>query len=119
MDIETVSTSHCCVVLGANGSIMEQGIFSELSRNSSRASLSDALIIHRDEDKRNAARVPVVPVPKASNVEDAQQDLARRIGDTTVYLYYARSVGWKYGLLILLTSIIFTSGTYRQGFHMQ
>ena len=40
----------------------------------------------------------------------AQQDLARRTGDIAVYSYYAKSIAWLYGSIILITAVTVAFG---------
>lgn len=52
------------------------------------------------------------PSPQAapSVTDDSQHDLARRTGDIAVYWYYMRSIGWLYGTILLVTTLITAFG---------
>nr|POE51560.1 multidrug resistance-associated protein 1 [Quercus suber] len=49
-----------------------------------------------------------LPKPSVvSKVDDALQDLSRRTGDSAVYRYYAKSIGWRLGVVIVGSAMTF------------
>ena len=93
------------IALGEGGNIVEQGTFHQLNERAgyvhelnlkgSRGTASES------EEEQKLSK----PVPASDKVEAAQQDLARRTGDMAVYRYYAKSIGWWYSSIIVLTAV--------------
>jgi ATP-binding cassette subfamily C (CFTR/MRP) protein 1 len=97
------------VVLGENGTVIEQGTFASLdlqggyvqsliieaqAKKPQSHSTSDALENARDDRDTTAVRDT-----------EAEDDLLRKTGDMTLYKYYLKSVGWKDGITILLLTL--------------
>ncbi|KAK5123894.1 hypothetical protein LTR85_002090 [Meristemomyces frigidus] len=97
------------VALGDGGNIVEQGTFDELdSRNGYVHDLRiDAERSHSEETQGEKEHPPAVRITKRMGSDTAQQDLARRTGDIDVYRYYARSIGWKYGAVVVVSAAVF------------
>jgi ATP-binding cassette subfamily C (CFTR/MRP) protein 1 len=107
------------VVLGADGHIIEQGTFNHLR---SQDGFVSKLLFHPDllepkvnpslEDSEvNKATQPAVPKAlKGPSASDAA-DLTRQIGDTSVYVYYFKSIGWKISLVNVGSSFLFALGS--------
>jgi len=106
-------------VLGSQGNVIEQGTFDHLR---SLDGFVSKLLIHPELltpdnnsilDEKNipkAADATNPGIPKARAANDAA-DLTRQIGDTSVYIYYFRSIGWKISLVNVASSFVFALGT--------
>jgi hypothetical protein len=109
------------VVLGADGKVAEQGSFDDLRVQHGFVNKiilkPDLLQSNADNVKQtgSSSQAPSLPVPKAPRGPAASDadDLSRRIGDTAVYKYYLRAIGWRIalvngtGALIYMLSSIF------------
>ena len=99
------------VALGDDGKIREQGSFQDLAAGGSythKISLEIGLGTRSEEQHiRELAK----PAAVSDRLETAERDLARRTGDMAVYSYYAKSIGWLYGSIIIFTAIAFGFNT--------
>ena len=96
------------VVLGDEGTILQQGSFSSL--NLLDGYVQSLLVEEKDEkstpdsgltaSNENAKK----PSAVAAMEPDAQKQLLRQTGDFKVYKYYWKSIGWRHGLLIVALS---------------
>lgn len=93
------------VVLGENGTIVEQGNFSSLDLQHSYV---QSLIVDSEPKEPQPGNGENVsqdarhdPATAAVESREPQADLLRKTGDMTLYKYYLKSVGWKDGLTIL------------------
>lgn len=98
------------IALGPDGVVVEQGTFSGLDSRKGYVHNLKVMAEYQIGD-RQAEELALAVRPAAPSTPDvAQQELARRTGDFAVYGYYAQSVGWKYGTIILLTGVTFAFG---------
>ena len=86
------------LALGSDGTVLEQGTFAELNAGNGYVK---ELIVEGKDTKRVSADEPAT-IRDKSEVQARVADLvmlrgdkARQTGDTAVYKYYYRSVGWK------------------------
>lgn len=102
-----------------DGGILEQGTFDNLR---SQNGFVGKLLLHPeilepeiqvDTVKAKSAQQPQAPVSKALKGASAadKADLTRQIGDTAVYMYYFRQIGWKIASVLLTCSFFFAFGT--------
>ena len=111
--VQYLQQADSIIALSSEGSISEQGSFRELDTLGGyvhslkvKAEISGIESSSSSHDAPAEAREPVV----AAEDTNVQQDLARRTGDMAVYAYYAKSIGWKYGLITIFTAIGFAFG---------
>ncbi|OHW90531.1 ABC transporter [Colletotrichum incanum] len=89
------------IVLGDDGKIAHQGNFDAIRRTAYLRSLSveesqrDDVTPFENEDSPESWKPRKSPIKDAE--ADSEQDLLRRTGDTTLYWYYLKSIGWLYG----------------------
>ncbi|GAB7353817.1 hypothetical protein MBLNU459_g4192t2 [Dothideomycetes sp. NU459] len=98
------------VILEEDGTIKQQGSFSELQFSLEYAGSVATIVGEPNEIHPPESAVAAVKTGEHDQIEIAQQDLARRTGDIAVYLYYAKSIGWKYGIILISTAIISAFG---------
>ena len=100
------------IMLGTNGSILDQGSFEDLASTNKTVQAFKAL-----EGKEIASTdiVKDISEPKPSFIEQpsdekkqALEDINRRTGDLSVYGYYLKSIGWPLVLLQLALISILT-----------
>ncbi|KAF7194977.1 ABC multidrug transporter B [Pseudocercospora fuligena] len=100
--------------LGSYGTIIEQGSFNELHQLKGYVhDLAKSSKRPAHEAEQDDIVVPIVEKAKisgADKVHIAQQDLARKTGDTAVYKYYLKSLGPKFCILLSLCMIGFAFG---------
>ena len=107
-----LSQADNIIALSSEGTVCEQGSYDELDRLQGYVY---ALKTKSDRSSASGSEEKPVPVEMqssaaAAKVADQQHDLARRTGDLTVYKYYAKSIGWVYGIYLVVTTIFFTFG---------
>ena len=111
-----VPYSDHIVVLDEEGRLAEQGTFEKLSSSGGYVSGFD--LSQPDWDYSPEKQIYEAP-PKyteraASDTkvteDDVQAEANRRTGDTTIYLYYIRSVGWVPTLIFIVSIVIFIFG---------
>lgn len=97
------------IVLGENGTIIEQGSFQSLDHNNNYV---QKLLVDSQANDSYPKDAPEAhddvkqdPFTSAAIHSEPEDDLLRKSGDLTLYKYYLKSVGWKDGLVILLLSI--------------
>lgn len=102
-----------------DGRILEKGSFETLR---SQNGFVSKLLLHPEiiepivsigiPSVENAKEAPA-PVPKALKGPSAADvaDLTRQIGDTSVYLYYFRTIGWRIAIINISSSFFFALGT--------
>ncbi|KAK6428202.1 hypothetical protein LTR95_015657, partial [Oleoguttula sp. CCFEE 5521] len=98
------------VALNSEGQIAEQGAFEELLLT--QGYLSELVVGTKDVDSSQAVEDVKVDFSRptagaGAQASDLQQDLARRTGDTAVYGYYARSIGWYYCIILIVTVLLY------------
>jgi ATP-binding cassette subfamily C (CFTR/MRP) protein 1 len=97
------------LVLGEDGTVIEQGSFETLDFESGYVQsllLGDGQEAKTTSDSGlETSETTKKPVNTASRKStDSQKDLLRRTGDVQVYKYYFKSIGWKHGtVLVALT----------------
>lgn len=107
------------LILGADGSIIEQGTFEDLRTRNSDSIKSiinqeqsqlpqTADPSYQEEVLENEASAPVKPKP---TTESETTDLTRQIGDMSVYGYYLKSIGWRIALVNVVTALVWTLGS--------
>jgi ATP-binding cassette subfamily C (CFTR/MRP) protein 1 len=92
------------VVLGEDGSIIEQGNFEHL--NTEQGYVQSLIVEDQAEKSYSNTVSDTVTKSKKEAAEKAVEDtsasdLLRKTGDLTLYKYYLKSVGWKDGIVIL------------------
>ncbi|KAK1622226.1 ABC transporter [Colletotrichum phormii] len=97
------------VILGDNGQIASQGNFDTIRESAYLQSLSFEYT--QPKDKKDFHTIPVAKSRQQSQpqskgvVSESEQDLLRKAGDTTLYWYYLKSIGWLYGSAGAITLI--------------
>ncbi|KAK1689651.1 ABC transporter [Colletotrichum godetiae] len=97
------------VILGDNGQIASQGNFDTIRESAYLQSLS--FEDTQPEDKKDVDTILVEKSRQQSQpqskgvVSESEQDLLRKAGDTTLYWYYLKSIGWLYGSAGAITLI--------------
>ncbi|KAL3301816.1 ABC transporter [Colletotrichum asianum] len=93
------------VILGDDGKIANQGTFTTVRHSAYLETLSIEDNKHSKSDESGTS-TPETPEkskkPKAPEGNDKELDLLRKAGDTTLYWYYLKSIGWLYGSLGVL-----------------
>ncbi|KAE9574644.1 ABC transporter [Colletotrichum fructicola] len=93
------------VILGDDGKIANQGTFTAVRHSAYLETLSIEDNKHSKNDE-SATSTPETSEkskkPKAPEGNDKELDLLRKAGDTTLYWYYLKSIGWLYGSLGVL-----------------
>lgn len=86
------------------GTILDQGNFVKLHH--AESSYIQDLITHKDSSVPEEITIEM----KASSIESqpVQADTTRQDGDSSVYLYFAKSVGWGYSALFVCTVVAYT-----------
>lgn len=99
------------VVLGADGRVAEQGSPEDLV-HIRRYAHAEFMSQGETSVERIGRQVTSRSEPRdaLSATHDTQHDLARRSGDVAVYWYYMRSIGWLYGSVLLVTTLITAFG---------
>lgn len=98
------------VVLTANGTIAQQGTYNSLK--SLPGFVRDTLITV--DDRKIESDITEEPSPESFNIDllvprqDALMDLTRQAGDSTIYKYYAKSIGKFWIVCILMAAAAFT-----------
>ncbi|UQC86148.1 ABC transporter [Colletotrichum lupini] len=89
------------LILGDDGYIASQGNFDTIRESAYLQSLS--FVDAQPSDAKDAETISVAGFrqqsqPQTKGVEaESEQDLLRKAGDTTLYWYYLKSIGWWYG----------------------
>lgn len=102
------------IVLGNDGHIIEQGTLHELEQNDgyARNSFIES-VAYKDPKEGVEEKIAEAPkqssLPKGRLSKDEQRELLRRSGDTSLYTYYLKSIGWRYGItaFILNSAAVF------------
>ncbi|KAK2770130.1 ABC multidrug transporter [Colletotrichum kahawae] len=93
------------VILGDDGQIANQGTFTAVRRSAYLETLSIEDNKHSKADESGTSTPETSErskKPKAPEGNDKELDLLRKAGDTTLYWYYLKSIGWLYGSLGVL-----------------
>lgn len=100
------------IVLGNEGQIVEQGDPSKFeqgnkyARNSFVASGTTENPNEINDDAAETTESSTVPKQNYAEI-DTQRDFLRRSGDTSLYTYYFKSIGWRHGLaMVFLNSTV-------------
>lgn len=113
-----LSLADNIVVLGSNGTIEEQGPFETLR---SQNGFVSRLLVHpellqsksqsdvgaKEDVEARTQTPPTVPAALRGPSANDMSDLARRIGDFSVYKYYLRAIGWKFALINVTACFVF------------
>ena len=99
------------IALGEDRKIAEQGTFQDLDSRKGYVHSLNLKGSQANQSDEEEVGEPVKPVSASDNLANVQQDLARRTGDIAVYKYYAKSIGWSYGSIIMITALTFALGT--------
>ncbi|KAF2846111.1 ABC multidrug transporter-like protein [Plenodomus tracheiphilus IPT5] len=104
------------VALCSEGTIVEQGSFEKLNLSGGYVSgfdlpppdwdYSPAKHVYEAPPKYTERQVSTAKVTE----DDIQAEANRRTGDTAIYLYYIRSVGWIPTLIFMISIVIFIFG---------
>jgi hypothetical protein len=97
------------VVLGADGSISQQGSF-EIQQ--SQDDYVRSLLLRDATETNDGEEIEAVPEhavlqASAKSPSTGELDLKRKTGDTKVYIYYFQSIGWIYSLIFLALAITY------------
>jgi hypothetical protein len=116
LPVHHLSLADNIVVLGADGKVAEQGTYEYLR---SQGGFVSNILLHPEllQSKANIAadeavetlkrsQAPTQVAAKEPSANDVA-DLTRQIGDTAVYMYYLRSIGWKLALGNISSSCLF------------
>ncbi|OLN96257.1 Multidrug resistance-associated protein 1-like protein 3 [Colletotrichum chlorophyti] len=99
--LKYLSFADHIVILGDDGEIARQGNFDSVGDNSYLQNLSLQGIQH-EQNKSEDIEVSKPQTSATSKPQtqetDTEMDLLRKAGDTTLYWYYLKSIGWRYGL---------------------
>ncbi|KAF4835570.1 ABC transporter atnG [Colletotrichum tropicale] len=93
------------VILGDDGKIANQGSFTAVRQSAYLETLSIEDNKHSKNDESGTSTPETSEKskkPKAPEGNDKELDLLRKAGDTTLYWYYLKSIGWLYGSLGVL-----------------
>lgn len=93
------------VILSDDGKIANQGTFTAVRHSAYLETLSIEDNKHSNNDESGTSTPETSEKskkPKAPEGNDKELDLLRKAGDTTLYWYYLRSIGWLYGSLGVL-----------------
>jgi ATP-binding cassette subfamily C (CFTR/MRP) protein 1 len=100
------------VVMGAEGTVIEQGTFNQLNLQDGYV---QGLLLKQQERKMSVDAPELSPetlhsrLPAgAAVVLDQQRELSRQMGDSRLYLYYLKSIGWQLGVSQLVISVCYT-----------
>lgn len=96
------------VALAEDGSVAEQGTFSELESRDGYVHHMKIKAVSFDE--RQEGQPALLPIKALEKANDAQHDLARRTGDVAIYRYYLRTLGMACCLGIVASDVLFTFG---------
>ena len=102
-------------MLGADGHVAEQGTFQYLK--SQDGFVNDLKVVEKSQPgetetgAKSAAKKVSPATAKALKGPTANDlaDLTRRTGDISVYRYYAVSIGWKIGLIVVVLVVAFSA----------
>jgi ATP-binding cassette subfamily C (CFTR/MRP) protein 1 len=104
------------VALDKEGKIVEQGAFEKLNTSGGYVSGFDLALADWDysPEKHVYEAPPRYTERQASSTklteEDIQAEANRRTGDTAIYLYYIKSVGWIPTIIFVVSIVIFIFG---------
>jgi ATP-binding cassette subfamily C (CFTR/MRP) protein 1 len=97
------------IVLSDTGTILQQGSFQTLNLQDGYV---QNLLLNSDTNESSSKSPSAATEEIERNdhvakvkITEQDQDLLRKTGDSTLYKYYLKSVGWKDGISILLLSI--------------
>ncbi|KAK6213502.1 abc transporter [Colletotrichum tabaci] len=99
--LDYLSSADNVVILGDDGHIANQGTFDSIRSSTYLENLS--IDINRRDDATPSGDVDPLESkkqdrpPKNDAEIDPEQDLLRTAGDTTLYWYYFKSIGWQCG----------------------
>ncbi|CCF40634.1 ABC transporter [Colletotrichum higginsianum] len=99
--LDYLSSANNVVILGDDGHIANQGTFDSMRSSTYLENLS--IDINRRDDATSLGDIDPLESkkqdrpPKNDAEIDPEQDLLRTAGDTTLYWYYFKSIGWQYG----------------------
>ncbi|GKT40555.1 ABC transporter gloK [Colletotrichum spaethianum] len=99
--LNCLSHADNVIILGDNGRIAHQGNFDAVKNTAYLENLS-LVDIQRDdstpfENDVSTEASKQIKSPGKDTEVDLEQDLLRKTGDTTLYWYYLKSIGWLYG----------------------
>ena len=100
------------IVLSDDGQVVDQGSFSFLKEKPQLKGFMLASQVrpsHGDTslaDTANTSQQQASPA-KASSDDGQKFDLLRQSGDTSLYWYYLKSIGWAYGLTGLAIGVVY------------
>jgi ATP-binding cassette subfamily C (CFTR/MRP) protein 1 len=104
------------VALNKEGRIVEQGTFEKLNISGGFVSGFDLALPDWDysAEKHDYEAPPRYTERQASSTQLTEDDIQaksnRRTGDTAIYLYYIRSVGWIPTIIFMVSIVIFIFG---------
>lgn len=107
--IEYFHLADHIVVIGADKKIAEQGTFEHL--RSQEGYISKLLVKDEEEKKHHHEEEEEHRMTTKKSLRDpaaeAAADLTRKTGDTAVYGYWLRSIGWRLGGSFLLGNLLY------------
>lgn len=103
------------IALNSDGRIVEQGSFDELNRTGGYVSTFDLPPPDWDfSPEKHLYEAPPKYTEKITSnkvtEEDIQAEANRRTGDSAIYLYYVRTVGWAPTIIFIVSITIFIFG---------
>lgn len=98
--------------MGADGTVIEQGTFNQLNLQDGYV---QSLLLKQGRPKNsieNPTSISDNPQNRlpasAAALQDEQGELSRKMGDSQLYLYYLKSIGWTLSLSQLGIHVIYT-----------
>ncbi|KAH8665276.1 putative ABC multidrug transporter [Tricladium varicosporioides] len=100
-NIQRLPYSDHIIVLGEDGKLAEQGSFFELNSRKGYVQKLEITNFNSRTSKTVKGALPEEPLANPAN-EIPREEGDRRTGDTTVYFYYVKTMGFKRSLVFLL-----------------
>ncbi|CZT41190.1 related to multidrug resistance protein [Rhynchosporium secalis] len=107
------------LILGTDGSMIEQGSYEDLRARKSQ--FLGSIIVEEQPHpsvneeasnlNQNLKLAGQAFVRRKSATDAETSELTRRIGDASVYNYYLKSIGWKIAIVNVATALIWTLGS--------
>ncbi|KAK4500247.1 hypothetical protein PRZ48_008436 [Zasmidium cellare] len=110
--VQYLPVADLIIALGKDGAIVEQGTFKTLNVPGGYVHELGVKGTRDDDpvDIEEATPDAVIRSSAPDKVEVAQQDLARKTGDTSVYRYYFKSIGTRLNVILAISTVTFIFG---------
>lgn len=113
--VHFLSTVDHVILLGEHSEVVYQGNYSDfplemilmrdLSNPTEPADLEKGIITEHTDSVDAEEFVPSIE-PMSTDVDTVAPDISRQMGDSTIYMYYLRSMGLKHAILFALLGAI-------------